>query len=323
MRLNVAYSSDDRYARHVGVSMLSLLKNNKEFDEIYIYLIDNGISTENKEKLNDIAKDFNRNLIYIAFADLCFDLSTDNKYSLSSYARLFLSRIKDIDKIIYLDCDSIIASSFIELWKMDISNYFVTGVQDNVSIFYKTSIGLEEDFKYINAGFMLINLEKWRTENMERKFLDFIAKHDGSVPHHDQGTINAVCKDSILILHPKYNVLPTIFSFSRDQIIKLNNNHTYYSQKEIDEAKNNPCFIHFTNGFFNRPWNKDSTHPLKNTYLEYLNESPWKGELQDNKLNRNTRIVRFVYNNFPFGIYLIFNKLIIKRKTFKFYKNKK
>ena len=31
MSLNIAYSSDDNYAQHLGVSMLSLFENNKKF----------------------------------------------------------------------------------------------------------------------------------------------------------------------------------------------------------------------------------------------------------------------------------------------------
>jgi len=314
LRLNVAYSSDDNYARHLGVSMISLFKNNISFDEIYVYIIENNISSTNKKKLNKIADEYERNIIYIPFKELCSDLKTNNNFPLSAYARLFLARIDDIEKIIYLDCDSIICDSFIELWKKDISDYYVAGVQDNVNQFYKLSIGLDKNFRYINSGFLLINIEKWRLHDLERKFMDFIAKHKGDVPHHDQGTINAVCKNSILLLHPRYNVLPPMFQFSRKEIMKLDNVNSYYSKEEINEAKQDPCFIHFTNSFFNRPWNENSTHPLKNIYLNYLNQSPWRGEIEDNKLNRNTRIMKTFYKYLPFYIYLFIDRLRILKK---------
>ncbi|KPB05740.1 glycosyltransferase family 8 protein [Bacillus sp. CHD6a] len=316
MRLNVAYSCDDNYSRHVGVSMLSLLQSNREFDEIFVYLIDNNISSGNKRKLKNIAKEYGGELIFISFEDLCFGLKTDNKYSLSSYARLFLSRIEDIEKIIYLDCDSIITESFVDLWKLNISEYLIAGVQDNVNEYYKTSIGLSNDFRYVNAGFLLINLEKWRADNIENKFLNFIDKYNGSVPHHDQGTLNAICKDSILLLHPKYNVMPPMLEFTSEQILRLEKTSEYYSQQEIDEAVKRPCFIHFTNGFFNRPWNKNSTHPMKSEYLRFLEQTPWKDDILDNKLCRNARIMKIFYKYFPFSIYWIINKIVVKRKVY-------
>ena len=50
MNLCVVYSSDNNYAQHVGVSMVSLFENNSEFNNIIVYLIENDISLENKNK---------------------------------------------------------------------------------------------------------------------------------------------------------------------------------------------------------------------------------------------------------------------------------
>ena len=52
MKLVVVYSSDNNYSQHTGVSIVSLLDNNKHFDDIHIYVIDNEISKDNKEKLH-------------------------------------------------------------------------------------------------------------------------------------------------------------------------------------------------------------------------------------------------------------------------------
>lgn len=49
MNLNVVYSSDDNYAQHVGVSLLSLLQNNQHFNNINIFLIENNLSSYNKK----------------------------------------------------------------------------------------------------------------------------------------------------------------------------------------------------------------------------------------------------------------------------------
>ena len=68
MRLSVVYSSDDKYAQHTGVSIISLLDNNRHFDDIDIYIIDNEISIENKKKLNSIVKDYDRKVEYIDFS---------------------------------------------------------------------------------------------------------------------------------------------------------------------------------------------------------------------------------------------------------------
>ena len=75
----------------------------------------------------------------------------------------------NLDKIIYLDCDSIIADSLEDLDNIDISDYYIAGVQDTVTNFFKTSIGLNKDDRYINAGMLVINLKKWREDKIEEK----------------------------------------------------------------------------------------------------------------------------------------------------------
>ena len=42
--MNVVYSSSDSYSLVAGVSMYSLMVNNKECEELNIFLIDNGIT---------------------------------------------------------------------------------------------------------------------------------------------------------------------------------------------------------------------------------------------------------------------------------------
>ena len=48
MKINVVYSTDENYARHCGVSIYSLFDNNKNVDEIDVYIISNALSKETK-----------------------------------------------------------------------------------------------------------------------------------------------------------------------------------------------------------------------------------------------------------------------------------
>ena len=60
--MNIVYSSSDSYAELCGISIVSLFENNKSCDEINVYVIDNGISNQNKEKLLSTAKHYSRNI---------------------------------------------------------------------------------------------------------------------------------------------------------------------------------------------------------------------------------------------------------------------
>lgn len=48
--MDIVYSSSDSYCEIAGISILSLLEHNRNVKELNLYLIDNQISAENKQK---------------------------------------------------------------------------------------------------------------------------------------------------------------------------------------------------------------------------------------------------------------------------------
>lgn len=305
MELNVVYSSDNNYAQHVGVSMVSLFENNTIFNNITVYLIENNISQDNKNKLNEICITYKREIVFINFKELSnkLQLNIVNSISISAYARLFISSVieKNIEKILYIDCDSVINCSLESLWNININKYSVAGVKDTVSDKTKEKVNMEKNNHYINSGMLLINLKKWREDNVEKKFIDFINSYNGQVFHHDQGTINGVLHENFLILHPKYNAMSTFFTMTRQEILQYYGLRDYYSETELKEAKNNPVYIHYTPAFVNRPWIKGSKHPLMGLYKKYLDMTPWKGtDLYKDERSIVEKMVAFLYNYFPF-----------------------
>jgi lipopolysaccharide biosynthesis glycosyltransferase len=305
VELSIVYSSDNNYAQHVGVSIISLFENNKEFDEIKVYLIDNHISPSNKNKLNTICEAYNRKIRFIEFSDFSskIKLNIGDSISISSYARLFIPSMlgDEVNKVIYLDCDSIINSSIKDLWCMDISEHYVAGVCDTVSPETKLKVNMGAQHPYLNAGMLLINLKKWREDRVEEKFINFIDSFNGKVFHHDQGTINGVLNSKFLILHPKYNCMTIFFTMNREELMQFYGIKDYYSEMELNEAINNPIFIHYTPAFVNRPWVRGCRHPLVSHYKQYLNMTPWKEtELYKDQRRLGEKAVAFLYNHLPF-----------------------
>jgi lipopolysaccharide biosynthesis glycosyltransferase len=140
--MDVVYASDDGYAFYLGVSLYSLLKNNRaDFDEIKIFILDTGIKLENKEKLEKLCLDFNRKIYFYDVGEIekKLGLSIKSNLPLGAYSRLFVSSLldDDISKVIYLDSDSLVVGSFKEIWNCDISDYYCAGVLDNTMPYYK------------------------------------------------------------------------------------------------------------------------------------------------------------------------------------------
>jgi lipopolysaccharide biosynthesis glycosyltransferase len=74
--MNIVYASDDNFAEIMGVSMLSLFENNKDESEIVAYVLDSDIKDDNREKLESLAKQYGRQLVFVSTKDVSGQLNS-------------------------------------------------------------------------------------------------------------------------------------------------------------------------------------------------------------------------------------------------------
>lgn len=297
----VVYASDDKYAEQLGVSLSSLLENNRNLP-LCVYVLDNGISEQKRTWLKEIAKSWNSVLSFVDISNIESLLPTKvevNSLSLSTYARLFLPDLlpTSVENVLYIDCDTFICSSLEELFNIDIDKYAVAGVEDTMYPSYKEGVGMKTTDQYINAGILLINLRKWREENLKDVFMNFILRFNGKVPHLDQGVINGTIKNR-LILPLKYNVQSTIYSFNKyKDMLDFFSIKSFYEEAEVVEARRNPAIIHYTSFFLQRPWFDFCLHPKRELYRSKANLliKDYKSQCSHLSLVRKLKCLLFVY----------------------------
>lgn len=319
--LQVAFATDNGYIEMTAIAMYSLFDNNREFKNITVYILDNCISEYGKNQLREIANNFGRQIEFIDCSAIGEWLGNEvmemfqrenTNVPVTSYSRLFLPDLLDesIEKILYLDADSIILGSYADLWSENIDEYAVLGVLDNVNSEARIRVGLSENFGYINAGVLLMNLAFLRKMNFGTCVRNFIKKYQGRVFHHDQGVINGVLNDKIGILPVQYNMLSFLFEQnSVEKIKKMYDIPMFYSEQEYIFAKEKPVFIHFTEGYLQRPWVKNCKHPLKVKWMEYRDKTIWKSEkLQKDKRSKKLKILAWMNLNLPIRL----TKMLIK-----------
>jgi len=303
--LCVAYAADDRYAKYLGISLLSLLQANAAFEAIECYVLDCGIGETNRQRLQGIAGEHSCNLTFLSVEHIEQKLNLQGAaftISVASYARLFMPSLlpPEVEKLLYLDCDTLVADSLEELWNTPLEDYYIAGVHDTVDVYFQKVIGFAPEISYINAGVLLINLKRWREDGLEARFGEFIRGLNGQVPHHDQGTINGVCGESRLLLPVRYNLTSNLYSFSVHTIERIYFLKRYYTQTEMDAALCSPGIIHFTSGLVGRPWEEGCIHPERERFLSVMRQTPWGGDpLAPRTLALKTRAFTFYYNHVP------------------------
>lgn len=305
----VIYSSDDNYARHVGIAITSLYDHNRNMEDLNVFLIDDDISPKNHAQLDAVAQMYGRQIHYIPFGPHKKRLTLNNKWELpiSAYARLFVADMvpDTVDRILYLDCDTVVCDSLQELWETDMQDKTIAAVEDVASCIFMPETDSPEPYRYICSGVILINLKKWRAIDAQKQMLDYLDSRKGVVRHHDQTILNGVFWNDCHILHPRYDALTPTFIMSYENLkahFKLWDR--YYAKQEIRESVKHPAIIHYTSSNIGRPW-ENSKHPKAKIYQRYWKGSAWKAEPQGTfrcTYNKQQRRVYWLYQHIPVQI---------------------
>jgi len=316
--INVAYSCNEFYIQHTGISMISLLENNRNVIDLCIYFISLDVSDESISELRSIVERYdNARIVIIPFEQICSNLKISNvgRHIETIYAKLFFANIKEVDKIFYLDSDVIVNGSIKELWDLDLELYFF-GCVKTITKDYCKALRLSESEDFFNDGVALVNTKALRNENMEEKFLKFISDYNGNPPVLSEGTINVVCKGRIKAIHPKYNLYSGFLMFTNSDLKRIAHQPVdFYSDVELNEARDSPIVIHYLTGWFKRPWETGCTHPLKHKYECYKLNSPWKNvPLQPKSLPFRLKVLKFIFRLFPVNLILLVRKFFYNIK---------
>lgn len=258
------------YGRHLGTTLLSVLKNSKE--KWNIFIIYENLSEETKVKLNIIVKNYNSNINYLEISkkDLeKFKVGEGTHLSSIVFARLFIPELlKNEIKAIYLDCDIVVLKPLEKLYNMDLNEKSIgvvlDGKKDQKSSLQRLNLSL--DRTYFNAGVMVMDLKKLRENSKFLKTIDYCLNPDRELQLNEQDALNIIFENDYM---------------TNDVIW----NYTHGNSEENSYAENEIGIIHFTGDV--KPWDCRSYSPHKHLYWKYLNETPWNGFEEENKTLKN------------------------------------
>lgn len=280
---HIVYASDNMFAEILGVSLVSLYENSKDID-IVVYVLDSGITEQNRKKIESISRKYGSMVVWLHAINVAEELSINvatDRGSISQYARLFVSRVlpEDLDRVLYLDCDIIIRKSIRELWELNLHGKTIAALMDAFSKYYRKNIDLEEKDIMFNSGVMLIDLKRWKEREIEKRLLEFISSKHGYIQQGDQGALNAILSHDVYCFEPRFNAVTIFFDFSYREMMIYRKPPKFYDEEAVQKAVENPDILHFTSSFFSkRPWMLGSEHMYMYLWMRYKEMSPWKEE---------------------------------------------
>lgn len=277
----VVYSSNDVYARHLAVSMYSLFEQNKNCRELVVYVLSLGLSEDSLKRLEKIGEQYGRKLVFAEMGDLKdrirFQADT-GAYDLSIMSRLFMGEMlpDSVEKVLYLDCDTVVARPLGKLWNMDLEGNIIGAVMEpTIYQAVKESIGIGREQPYFNSGVLLTDLKQWREKEIQKRLLEFWQQKGGKLFASDQDVLNGVLKGQIKPLPPTYNFFTNYRYFSYGDLIRRSPSYKAVTEKMFSDAKRHPAVIHYMGD--ERPWIAGNLNHYRRAYEMYLAQTPWAG----------------------------------------------
>lgn len=206
--MNILVSVNKAFFEASKIMLRSLFIHN-QWEKINVYLFHNELENIQIKELRNLAEYYHNAFIDSKIHDEALEGVPVAALSKETYYRLFAPNIlpKDIDKILYLDVDLLITGSLKELYQIDLQGYYFAGAPDmsiGVDV-CKRQLEIPEEYTYINAGVLLMNLKELRKKMDLKAALDFARKYPRKVPNCDQDVINGLYYDKIRIVGQKFN----------------------------------------------------------------------------------------------------------------------
>ncbi len=210
---------DDHYVILLAALIKSAEQHLSKGAHIDLWIVEDGISAENKKKLTSSSNPAITTLHWERFDDVVKDtrLPKDrSSYPLNIYARLFIPDFipPSVEKVLYLDVDMIVLADLAQLWDTDITGYYAAAVQDpRVKTFDNhwggilnyQDLGLDGSTQYLNTGLLLINTRKWREDGITAKAFDIILSNLKHANYPDQYGLNIAMAGRWLPLDRRWN----------------------------------------------------------------------------------------------------------------------
>lgn len=283
-KIVAAYSTDENFAALAVTSMVSALKNSAKSDEFVFLILHKDLSPETISRVEDIKKIKNCEIKFKRIENGEFkDFTHVHWITEASWYRCKIAELfPEYDRVLYIDCDTMVLGSLKELFETELKDNLVAGVLDICGINgergHQKRIGLNNEI-YLNSGVSLFNTKQWREENLFEKIKEYALKERPLMC--DQDSINKLSDGRKVLVPQKYNFMEAWWD---------NNYHEYSGEflKGYEEAKREPVIVHFT---YTKPSSLNCGHSLKFKWWEYAKLTGFYEDLMRNLYKEKEKLV--------------------------------
>ncbi len=309
--MNILYQFNEKYAPYAGTSITSLFEHHKE-EDVLVYVLGEGLSGQSRERFQKLTETYGKQIKILETESVIEKVKAWGipayRGAYSANLRLFIPYFleKNVNRILYLDADTIVNGNLREFYDTDLRGNAIGMILDSLGRSYKRDhLGFSEEEPYYNSGVILFDLVKWHEESYSERIIEHVASREWDYTSPDQDLLNVVCKDGILKMEAKYNFQPVHAVFSDTTYFACYGRTGYYTGEEIKKSRSDVRIYHSLRFVGEFPWDAASVHPYTKLFDQYLDRSPWCDyQKQKAECTLPMKIEKILYRLLPRALYL-------------------
>lgn len=298
--LHVACAAEGAYDAHSAAMLHSVTAHAGTRNVQVHYLHGPGFPARSKEAIGRMLDERGGSVSFIEVEpEQVSGLPVVAQFTAAMWYRIFLpDLLPDVERILYLDVDTIVADALEPLWETDLDGHYlaaVTNVFMRDHLHRPASLGLAGPEVYFNSGVLLMNLEEMRRDGCTEALRAYAVESGPKIEWPDQDTLNVVLGPRRLPLHPRWNTMNSMrFSWSGE----------VFGAHEVEEARRRPGIRHFEGPGDNKPWHYMCERDNRELYRLHRRETPWprwtpEGRTPANVVRRLVRGARLRAGRLP------------------------
>jgi lipopolysaccharide biosynthesis glycosyltransferase len=270
--LHVACAAEGDYVPHSAAMLHSVLAHRGDRGVRVHYLHSPRLPAEARRRLSAMVDESGGSIELLEVPDRdVAGFPAEHRYTGAMWYRLFLPELlPDVDRVLYLDADTLAVDDLGPLWDTDLSGHWVaavTNVFEPWSAGRPAELGLAGPEAYFNSGVLLLNLAEIRRDGRDEDLLAFARDRAHGLLWPDQDTLNLVLGERRLELHPRWNCMNSVLGFPWSREV--------FGAEAVEEARARPGIRHFEGPDDNKPWHLLSAVPDRRLYFSHRAATPW------------------------------------------------
>lgn len=256
--LHIAFCTDKNYAKYMGVAITSIILNNSGI-KFCFHIFCSEIDGEDREKIlrfEKVYQNIQMKLYSLREIARIHHYKIGYHFTVATFYRLFVPDMLEntIYKILYLDCDILCIGQIHSLFHTSMNNKIIAAPKYSEKKEYLRHLRLQND-RYFCAGELLIDVMKWKQNNVMEKCLKILDERHAQFSWADQDALNCLFDGDFVDMPQEYACM---IDCSMENPVHISPNDK---------------MIHYVGGV--KPWKVNCFSDRKNIWWKYVKKSFW------------------------------------------------